>query len=417
MKQIKLYKSLTLAVLLGTIFSVGFFSCNEYPNAYKHTSGNPEVFFIRLTDPASADSLLDGAQMGSIICLVGNNLRSIHELFFNDQQAILNTSYITDNTLIVTVPNDIPTDVTDKIYMVSFSGDTVSYDFKTIVPAPSVNSISCEYAPEGSTATLIGDYFLDDPNTPLSIEFPGNVPVTDIISISKTQIQFIVPKGAIKGYLNVTTLYGTSRSKFQYKDDRGMILDWDNLNADGGWRPGNIASDGGISGNYVVFKGDLDNGDWNEDGFSFNLWGSANGRPQGDFFDASPSNLSNLLFKFEINVLSPWSVDAMQIVFTPWSTQGTNSYYGDGTYPRALWIPWATTGSGGTPGTYQTDGWITVTIPMTDFKFGPTGAALSANGPGNYGGLSMFVWNGGVSGTSCTTEMHLDNMRVVPIDK
>ncbi|MCL1932891.1 MAG: glycan-binding surface protein [Candidatus Azobacteroides sp.] len=410
MKKIIIDNRLTPAFLLGLILCMGLFSCDEYPNAYKHTDGIPEVLYVRTTDAASADSLLDGAFMDNVVCLVGNNLRSVHELYFNDQQAILNTSYITDHTLIVTVPNRIPVDVTDKIYLVAFNGDTVTYDFKTKVPGPVVNSISCEYAPEGSEAVLYGDYFLDDPDIPLEILMAGNLPVTEIRSIEKTQIRFVIPEGAMKGYINVKTLYGTSRSKFQYKDDRGMILDWDNLNANGGWREGKTAEEGGISGKYVVFKGDLDNGDWNEDNFSFNLWGVANGRPEGDFFDAS--NLSDYLFKFEINILAPWSADGMQIVFTPWSTTAMNSYYGDDSCPRALWIPWATTGS------YMTDGWITVTIPMTDFKYTSTGAVISKlNGPGNYGGLSMFVWNGGVNGTKCTTEMWLDNMRVVPVDK
>jgi len=410
MKKITLYKHLIPAFLLGLIACAGFFSCDQYPNAYKHTSGVPEVLYVRTTNPATADSLLDGAFLGSTICIVGNNLRSIHELYFNDQPATLITSYITDHTLIVNVPGNIPVDVTDKMYLISFGGDTVSYNFKTQVPVPSVNSISCEYALEGSEAVLYGDFFIDDPNTPLKIEFAGNLPVKDIISIEKTQIHFIVPEGAAKGYINVTSLYGTSRSKFQYKDDRGMILDWDNLNADGGWRSGNTSDVDGISGKYVVFKGDLDNGAWNEDGFSFNLWGVSNGRPQGDLFNAN--DLNNLLFKFEINILSPWSACGMQIQFTPWDTQGTNAYYSDGNYPRALWIPWQATGS------YQTDGWITVTIPMTNFKYGPSGTVLDGPlGPGNYGGLSMFAWNGGVNGTKCTTEMHLDNIRVVPIDK
>jgi len=413
MKKIKIYTNLTIAILLGTILGIGFFSCNEYPNAYKHTDGVPQVLYVRMTNPASADSLLDGAFLGSTICLVGNNLRSIHELYFNDQKAVLNTSFITDNTLIVSVPAEIPVDVTNKIYMVAFSGDTATYNFKTMVPPPAVNSISCEYAPEGSVATLYGDYFLDDPNIPLKIDMAGNIPVTQIVSIEKTQIKFVVPKGSLKGYINVTTLYGTSRSKFQYKDDRGIILDWDNLNANGGWRSGNTSDVSGISGKYVVFKGSLNGtvGDWQEDGFSFNLWGTANGRPQGDFFDAN--NLNNLLFKFEINVVSPWSASAMQIVFTSWDTQNTNSYYGDTSYPRALWNPWKDTPST----SFQTNGWITVTIPMTEFKFGPSGATLQTNGPGKYGGLSMFVWNGGVVGTACSPEMHLDNMRVVPIDK
>ena len=98
-----------------------------------------------------------------------------------------------------------------------------------------------------------------------------------------------------------------------------MILDWDNLNADGGWRAGNLRTDDpveGISGKYVYFSGAIpgDLSDWNEDGFSFNLWGSANGRPEGDLFDIDPSTA---LLKFEVNVLDGWSSNALQMIFTP----------------------------------------------------------------------------------------------------
>jgi len=419
MKQIKLYKSLTIAVLLGTILSTGFFSCTEYPNAYKHTNGLPEVLYVRTTNPTTADSLLDGAYLSNLICIVGNNLRSVHELFFNDKQAILNTSLITDHTLLVSVPKSIPAVVTDKMYLITFGGDTVSYDFKTIVPPPAVNAMKCEYTPEGGEAVLYGDYFLDDPNKPLKIDMAGNVPVTDIISIDTTEVHFIVPEGALKGYINVTTLYGFSRSKFQYKDDRGMILDWDNLNANGGWRAGVLASDGGISGNYVVFKGNLsaNANDWpDEDHLSFNLWGTANGRPEGDLFDASKTNIANMLLKFEVNVVAPWSNDALQIVFTSWDTTGTNGYYSDETYARGLWMPWATI-DGGKPGSYQTDGWTTVTIPITDFIKSPTGAVLELNDAGFWGGLSMMLYKGGVNGSACSPEMWIDNIRVVPVDK
>ena len=55
--------------------------------------------------------------MANTICLVGENLRSVYELYFNDQKAILHTSYITDHTLMVDVPKEIPSVVTDKIYM------------------------------------------------------------------------------------------------------------------------------------------------------------------------------------------------------------------------------------------------------------------------------------------------------------
>ena len=88
---------------------------------------------------------------------------------------------------------------------------------------------------------------------------PGNIPVTEITSIEKTKIVFKIPNDSQKGYINVKSIYGTGRSKFQFRDDRGIILDWDTKDASGGWRTGKIANSNpeGISGNYVYFSGAL----------------------------------------------------------------------------------------------------------------------------------------------------------------
>lgn len=419
MKKLTIKNTAQLFVLLLAVYT-GFSltSCQENSYKFELTDGNPEVFYVRETAPESADSLIVAAYMENVVCLVGNNLTSIRELYFNDQKAVLNTSFITNHTLIVSVPKTIPTVVTNKIYMVS-STDTVTYDFGVLVPSPVVNSMSCEYAHVGDKATLYGDYFIDDPNVPLSITMAGNVPVTEITSVEKTKVSFVIPEGAQKGYVNVTSIYGTSRSKFQYLDDRGMILDWDNLNANFGWRAGVIRSNDpveGIDGDYVYFHGDFkgDNSTWNEDAFSFNLWGKQNGRPEGDLFDTP---LSSALLKFEVNVPVAWSAGALQMIFTKWDITSyspghpdNNAYIADGVTPRGLWYPWEATGS------YTTDGWVTVSFPLTDFIYNHEGGTLELAPVGNYGGLTFFVYNGGITGTDCSPEICIDNIRVVPAE-
>ena len=397
-------KHKTKAYLLWLALALVCVGCKEYPDAYKSTDGIPEVLYVRMPDVAAADSLLDGAFLGNTICIVGNNLRSVYELYFNDQKAILNTSLITDHTLIVAVPGDIPETVTDNMYLMTKKGNEVVYPFKSKVPAPVVSAISCEYVPDGGEAVLLGDYFIDDPNIPLKISMAGNIPVTEILDIQKTQVRFVVPAGAQKGYINVETIYGTGRSKFQFRDDRGMILDFDDLMGNG-WRTGNLASEGGITGRYAVLKGDMEDYKWNDDGFEIDLWSRP---PEGDLFDAS-SNLDKLLFKFEANVVATWSSSAMQFIFQPWSTQG-NLHFGNATQSRGLWIPWSTAGS------FKSDGWMTVTIPMTEFKYDADGKVIDRLGSGNYGGLTIFVWKGGLAGTPCTPEIWIDNVRVVPME-
>ena len=405
-----IFQSLSVALAIVTGFT--FQSCNDNPDKYEMTDGVPEVHYVRVPNPASADSLLVQAFMDNTICLVGTNLKSISELWFNDQKALLNSSFITDNTLLVTIPKTIPEIVTNKIYMITKEKDTVTYDFGVQVPEPYVSSISCEYAKDGDVVTLYGDYFINDTNVPLTISMAGNIPVTEFISIQKTQVKFKVPAGSQKGYLTVKSIYGVGRSHFQFRDDRGMILDWDVLNANGGWRSGKIKNTEpeGISGNYVYFTGALkdDLSDWAEDNFSFNLWGAANGRPQGDLFATAPAES---VLKFEINVTQPWASTAMQIIFTPWATRDTNGYIADGKTPRALWRPWQGLDKG-----YTTDGWQTVAIPITDFKYLHDGGTAEMAGPGNYGGLTIFVYHGGIAGTACTPYICLDNIRVVPAE-
>lgn len=398
---------LFLAIGLGYILQ----SCEDDPDKYESTGGVPEVYYIRMSNPASADSLIEASYMETTICLVGNNLRSIREIFFNDQKAILNTSFITDNTMFVNIPGNIPADVSNTMFLIA-EKDTVEYPFSVLVPAPLVARISNEYAHDDSEAILYGDYFIDDPSKPLTITMAGNIPVTEIISIEKTKVVFKVPEGAEKGYINVASIYGNSRSKFQFRDDRGMILNWDNLNASGGWRAGNVRENDpveGVSGKYVYFSGNIpgDNSDWNEDGFSFNLWGTANGRPEGDLFDI---DIETALLKFEINVPEAWSANALQMIFTPWGTSGTNTYIAELPLPRGLWYPWRITGS------FTTEGWITVSFPLKNFKYDNEGRDMELAGPGNWGGLTFFVFHGGVKGTECSPKICIDNIRVVPAE-
>lgn len=410
----KNYLSRLLFILAVALLGYTFHACEEYPDAYESTGGVPEVIFVRLPSAAAADSLITAAFMENTVVLVGKNLRSIKEIFFNDQKAILNSSFITDNTLFVNVPKTIPTVVTNKIYMVTTGRDTVSYDFSVLVPAPAVNRISNEHAADGEEVVLIGDYFIDDPNTPLTISMSGNleVPRENIVSIDKNAVRFVVPAGAEKGYINVSSIYGTSRSKFQFRDDRGMILDWDVLNANGGWRAGKLRTNDpveGIDGQYVYFAGDIpgDLSDWGEDDFSFNLWGDPNGRPEGDLFDI---DINDALLKFEVYVLDGWSANALQMIFTPWGTKDTNGYIADPSVPRGLWRPWEKEGN------YVTEGWTTVTIPLKEFKYDHTGKDIGVAAPGNFGGLTFFVYHGGVEGTPCSPQICIDNIRVVPAE-
>lgn len=419
------------AVVVVTGFSMT--ACEDEPDKYKVAGGVPTVKYVRIPNPASADSLLIGAYMDNTICLVGDNLRSIYELYFNDQKAVLNTSYMTDHTVLVDVPGGIPTTVTDKIYMITKDNQTVEYDFKVIVPAPQVASISCEYAHPGTEVTIYGDYLLDDPNVPLTISMAGNVPVTNIRKITKTAVTFVLPDNAPEGYITVSTIYGSSRSDFRYHDTRNILFDWDGSHggmATGhGWRNGVVRNDElGIDGAYLYFGGMDMSGEigatWAEDNFSFNYWPEGNSEyPE---LSALPEfaamiedyGIAKLQLKFELLVPSsnPWKSAALQLLFTSnanvTSATGNNAFFSDTNMPRGLWMPWTSTGS------YDTaDKWVTVSFRLSDFTKTHEGAACGTAFSADYlTGLSFFLWHGGVAGTDCAPVLCIDNIRVVPIE-
>jgi hypothetical protein len=407
MKKIK-YSRLSVSLLvLVTIFTGLFFqSCDEQDEMM-----TPEISYIRKTDPVKSDSLVAHAFMGDNIAIIGKNLGNVDEVWFNDQRAALNPNLVTPTSIIIQVPEIIPSTVTNKLVLInSDKVGKLEYDFGVDVPAPLVDIMVCEYVADGETAIIEGNYFVDDPASPLTVFFPGNVEGT-IVSSTIDEIQVTVPAGVGPGQIQVRTLYGTTRSAFFFRDDRNIIMNFDDLTAAGGWRSGVIGNSNPapVSGNYVRFSGAMAGGagsTWNEDAFSFDMWPQANGRPDVPFYTGE---IKDGVIKFEVNVISPWESSALQMIFTPYSVTGTNSYIADASHPRGLWSPWKVTG------TYQTDGWITVSFPLSDFNYTFDGANCANKlSDAMLRGVTFYVWNGGVAGKDCNPHICIDNIRVVP---
>ncbi|MBO4470078.1 MAG: hypothetical protein J5740_06810 [Bacteroidales bacterium] len=415
-------------------------SCEDEPDKFELASGVPTVYYVRPMAAAAADSLLTGAYMGNGICIVGDNLRSVYKMFFNDQEAVLNNSYITDHTILVNVPNEIPGEVSNKMYLITQAADTVKYDFQVLVPGPVINSMSNEYAAPGSIATLYGDYFVDDPNVPLEL-FVGDTKAT-VKKITKGYVQFEVPATAVEGAIKVTNIYGQATSSFHYKDSRGMLFNFDTdpHPANHGWHAMVVETDEtALDGNFLRL-GDpnvtLDeDGGWNDSNFSFEYWPGdwddpvtyADSPRLTDFVDFS--DWENMSFKFELYIpkSNPWMAGSMQIIcagvdkitggaggaldFEGTTTAGANNnFFHDGPLPRGLYTPWASTGSFDTG-----DEWITVTLPYSNFIYSETGGlATGTLKPTDFSSLTIFVWSGGTKGTECKPVMKIDNIRAVP---
>lgn len=444
MKSLKTISSLFAAAIIAT----GLSSCDktDYPDRYRPTDGVPTVYSIRY---ANSDTFIEQAFMEEVVCILGENLRSVHDIWFNDQQAILNTSYITDNTLLVQIPKTMPVEQTDKIYLITAAKDTLEHDFRVLPPAPRVQSISFEYAADGQEVTIYGNYFYQKSDAPLKIEFP-NADAGAIAdeNITLTSVKVKVPAGTQSGKIKVTTASGTSASEFVFRDDRGLLFDFDGTNglytANKGWHAVPL-SDGGVGGSQcLMLDGSAesftaDGGDWHDGSCHFEYWagnwqdpetyGTWDGRRLCDIVDFT--NFGSMILKFEVKIPEdhPWTGCPMQIIFSDVTLVSNgaaevkdiygntlagcnNTYFNDAgiSLPRYLWRPWK-------DGMTHTSGeWRTVSFPISAFtSFWNGGSATGKLTKESFANLELFFAAGTSSeGSPCSPIVYVDNIRAVP---
>lgn len=441
---------------LCSLAALSLVACEDEPDKYEVAGGSPEVIYVCM--PTNKDSLITSAFTNNRVVLIGNNLRSVTKLYFNDQEAVLNSSLINDHALFVTIPRSLPNNPTDTIYMVNNSGDTTSYPFTVDIAAPLLSSMDCEYVAPGEVATINGDYLLSYDNNPMVITMPDGTEVTEFKSLSQTAVSFVVPDGCTtSGPISVTTKYGTTKStKFNFNDNRGLMADFDgadgastNGKAPQGWNiAATYSSENGLPGcgKYAQLgDGTLETeGRWTEQ-FKLPFWaGNWGGDPYGigageagtpfcnliDF-----SDFQNMALKFELYIpkANPWSAGAMQLIFanagpaadaTSAAKAGiaaneawqNNTYIqtaakGGGDLCRGLYRPWEQTGSFDTG-----DKWITVTVPFSEFiyNFDGTKGTRTLQTADDFATFVMWPIEGGVSGTACKPIFRIDNIRAVP---
>ncbi len=359
--------------------------------------GDPKVLYIRSTDPAKADSLLVGAFMGSLIAIVGEDLGATREIWFNDQQATLNPAYITDRTILVNVPSAVPSEVNDKIRFVFADDSELLYDFKVNVPGPTISAIKSEFVPDGGVAVLTGDFFFEP-----RVFFPGGLE-GEVVSLEKTRLEVIVPDGAGAGSIEVRTNFGNAKSGFLFRDDRNILLDFDAWLHETWTAPiayaGENPTPAPCSGNYAYFQHD-NNGAWNwTNELTMQYW-APRGRGNEPLANGS---IHDLVFRFEANS-TEWTAVRMEIFLGPFAEDHGRDRPN---VAIARWAPWE-------DGPYLTDGWETVSIPLTEFKYntGNDDADRSIQNLSSLTNITMMIF-GPADGTA-PVHVAIDNIRIVP---
>lgn len=247
--------------------------------------GPPAIERVRTTDPSTTDSSFISATLGSTIAILGTNFIGTQEVYLNGYPLGVNTAYVTNNSVIVTVGDSVPTVATDpnvpnKLRLVTKSGES-TIDFQALPPAPQILQVKNQYVEAGDELTLFGRYFyfVD------TVYFPGEeVFVTSGFQInsSGTTLTVTVPQGidfSESQSITVVTKSGGSATNrnTQIFNGKGMIADFDTNGAlqwpwDWGWglsgdmikptQPGIASLDGSFAGMNQAFPAGFG---WNND--------------------------------------------------------------------------------------------------------------------------------------------------------
>ena len=403
-KNILKLNSILLIALLAAV-SGWFTSCNDDSSS---SSGNPYILYVRVTNPASKDSLLVAAAQGQMIAIVGGNLQDTRQIWFNDQRAALSATYISNTSIIVTVPTLVPLEVNNKMKLIFANGDSLLYDFSVTISKPVIdgvnglkpNGMDSEYVLDGDTAVIHGNYLY----LPMTVTFAGGVSASsedgDItvndkdLNFPYTTLKVKVPEGAQPGQIIITNSFGATMSDFWFRDNRNIFRGFDQDTDFGLGSVGTIISapapgdPPSINGNYLRH---ISTGQtwWNQ--LTVNWSTPLKGIP-----DEAILHPEMYYLKFECCTTKPFNGGGLKIWITSMSQQSAGPYYDWGSEAKVK------------PYFDSKGAWHTVTIPFEDIATaeGTTFPSVQANGY-----FCGFVW---ADGTALDCDMSFDNFRVVP---
>lgn len=395
-----------IALVAAALLSL--YSCQKDTEIVNNVDSDavPTIKYIRPTDTATSDQLLTSGAMGDVIAIIGEGLEGVKEIYFNNVAAELNPVLITPNSIVCQIPAVMPTEITNTMTLITGKGKKVVYDFAVEIPKPFVTSTSCEWAKVGTDMTLYGQYFFaKKEGSPFIVTFPGGV-VAEVKSYTENEIVVVVPECNLSGEITVEGEYGASLTKFKYRDDEGMFIDFEDISWDWWGYTGNYVKNDseGISGAYVEMVGSAADWNWNTSGLA--LYMADNINEDGSFVEnlipegADPANYT---FKFEARINS-WS----DLDMSMWFSGLYNTFSIDGAEGQFHW-------SGFKDGTPKGE-WVTISVPMTSFNTNKeenvTDRVVTAADMGSFN-IFFFGACDDAANAGTPISIYMDNFRLV----
>ncbi len=154
------------------------------------------------------DSTVTSGKLNTQYAILGTNLLTTSSVSFNGVSSYFNPGLLTDNSIIVTIPANIPfgPSRSNKVTIVTKYG-VVDYTFGIQQPPPIITGFNPAAAGAGTVVTITGSVF----DAVSAVRF-DSMPAKIVGTPTTTQIQVEVPAGVVQAYIYITTPGGTTKS-------------------------------------------------------------------------------------------------------------------------------------------------------------------------------------------------------------
>jgi hypothetical protein len=377
----------------------------------KESVNAPVITGVRNYAPAPGDSVLQSLIPGQWVVVLGHNLRNVVEVSFDGIPATVNATLHSDTSAVVQVPAiipfpSVPAEKLNTIYYVTPEGAT-TFAFEIAAPAPTISSVSNENANTGDSVYIYGlnFFFIKE------VTFANTAITAYKASDDGTSIGFALPALTQSGPVIIRTKYGADTTAYNVNNySTESLCNFDNIN--NFWWGTSLSNSStdfpGNQGRYAVLNtGVLAAGDGTWWGWQRSIHcGPSQWIPSGNLGDP----VEDWALKFEISVPKPWNGVSLWILSDA-----------DWKYVARI-EPWKNaTGNV----SFKTNGWRTITIPLTSFRTQPSGGlrgtGVSANsltqllGSSGSRNLDINTSNDGSSPSATGLYCAIDNIRVVKV--
>jgi len=395
-----LFLSMMLIIIMLT-------SCNNDDDS----NGAPVITEVRNYAAAPNDTLVNKLVPGQWVVLKGSNFKNAVKIAFNGVSIPFDVGLFSDEYAVVQLPYvipfpSVPENQLNTIEVATAGGSTI-FNIDIVAGPPSLAAISNENPVEGEIVTVFGtNLFLIS-----ELSF-GGVAITDYVTKDDgTAISFPVST-TTSGPLKIITASGEILTTFNVNDlTTGVLCNFDTIGSMA-WGTSTSNNDPAFPGNHgwypildtpVLNAGD---GAWWGGGRSINIENGSEWVSAADL----DLDIDQFALKFELNVPGDWNGISMFIVrdynwdflarFEPWKLPGTKT------------------------ANFTTKGnWVTVTIPLTEFrtkKDGIDGTGNSATSLSELFGskkktINFFAVNTSDKPSTTGLRAGIDNIRIVKI--